>query len=199
MKEKSGLTWGHENSFEAFLRIYKSDNESALKWALRLKESIPYYYYFPVCFLALTGLRPIEAVNSLNLISAKGLDEYYNPEIGVLEHFRFPSVFLRGTKNAFLSIISDDLLEKLGHWHYSISYNMLRLALKRRKYNLQLQELRIYYATYLRQKGIPKESIDFIQGRISKDVFIRFYYKPHILQLRTQVLEAIKPLENQLL
>ncbi|MEM3714327.1 MAG: integrase [Nitrososphaeria archaeon] len=198
LKEKSGLKWGHENSFEAFLRIYKSNND-ALKWALRLKESIPYYYYFPICFLALTGLRPIEAINSLNLVSAKGLEDYYNPEVGVLEHFRFPSVFLRGTKNAFISIISDSLLEKLGKWHYSITYNMLRLALKRRNYNLQLQELRIYYATYLRQKGIPKESIDFIQGRISKDVFVRFYYKPHIIQLKKQVLEVIAQLEDQLL
>ena len=185
------------NSFETFLRMYNCSHD-ALKWVLEVKEKLLYYHYFPICFQALTGLRPTEAISSLNLIAVKGLDEYYNREYEVLEHFRYPNVFLRGTKNAFISIVSENLLERLKEWRYKTSYNMIKLALKRRGFKLQLQELRVYYATFLRQKNIPKESIDLIQGRIPRDVFVRFYYKPNILQLKNQVLEAIKTLENQL-
>jgi len=198
LKEKSGLKWGHESSFEVFLKMYNSPND-AFEWLLDVKEKMLYRYYFPICFQALTGLRPTEAISSLNLIAVKGLEEYYNREYEVLEHFRYPSVFLRGTKNAFISILSITMLERLKEWRYKTSYNMLRLALKKRGFKLKLQELRVYYATFLRQKNIPKESIDLIQGRIAKDIFVRFYYKPHVLQLKNQVLNTIKPLENQLL
>jgi len=71
--------------------------------------------------------------------------------------------------------------------------------IKRRKLGVRLQELRSYYATLLRENGISKESIDLTQGRISKDVFTRFYYRPYLQQLKDRVLEAVQTLEDKLL
>jgi hypothetical protein len=53
-----------------------------------------------VKFAVLTGLRPSEAVESVRLLSLRSEIKYYNPERQALEHFRFPSVFLRKTKKA---------------------------------------------------------------------------------------------------
>jgi hypothetical protein len=62
-----------------------------------------------VKFNLLTGLRPAEAVESVGLlndgVSAAGT-KYYNLEQQALEHFRFPHVFLRQTKKAFLSYVT---------------------------------------------------------------------------------------------
>lgn|ERR687897_399619 len=59
-------------------------------------------------FACLTGLRPSEACQSVKLISLSSLDEtgYYNQEQQTLEHFRFPDIFLRPTKKAWISYLS---------------------------------------------------------------------------------------------
>lgn len=36
---------------------------------------------------------------------------YYNPEQQFLEHFRFPEIFLRCTKSAYISIVDKQLLQ----------------------------------------------------------------------------------------
>ena len=63
-------------------------------------------------FCCLTGLRPAEAVESVRLINDKEeFPKYYNPERQSLEHFRFPSVFLRQTKKAYISFVTPETLD----------------------------------------------------------------------------------------
>ncbi len=55
-------------------------------------------------FATLTGLRPSEAVESVRLLN-NSVDlvvdqRYYNEERQCLEHFRYPTIFLRRTKTA---------------------------------------------------------------------------------------------------
>ena len=58
-----------------------------------------------VKFACLTGLRPAEAVESVRLINDKeAFPKYYNPKPQALEHFRFPDIFLRQTKKAYISL-----------------------------------------------------------------------------------------------
>jgi hypothetical protein len=59
----------------------------------------------------LTGLRPNEAYKSIRLLKEKGQEDYLNKDTMALEHFRFPDVFIRRTKNAYISIITDKALE----------------------------------------------------------------------------------------
>ena len=67
-------------------------------------------------FLASTGLRRTEAITCFNLIIdlySKGkLSEYYNSELNVLEHYKH-KVFLRGTKNAYISFVSKELIDQI--------------------------------------------------------------------------------------
>jgi len=67
-------------------------------------------------FMAITGLRLVEAIESYNLIiklAKEGkLNEYYNEEKEALEHFRFKEIFLRKSKKAFVSFIPKELIEK---------------------------------------------------------------------------------------
>ena len=65
---------------------------------------MPREYSTVLIFDVLTGLRPTEAVNSCKLItelSEKGkLNTYLDRELMMLQHFRFPELFLRNSKNA---------------------------------------------------------------------------------------------------
>jgi intergrase/recombinase len=63
---------------------------------------------------------------------------------------------------------------------------------------LRARHLRQLYSTTLRNKGIPKEMIDLLQGRIGQSIFTRFYYKPFLKEIQTKTLEAIKPLQEEL-
>lgn len=67
-----------------------------------------------VQFAVLTGLRPAETVESVRLINQPMTSHaisYYNPERQALEHFRFPEIFLRQTKKAYLSFVTPEMLE----------------------------------------------------------------------------------------
>ena len=63
-----------------------------------------------------TGLRPSEAVESVRLINQLLPEQkYYNPERQCLEHFRFPEIFLRCTKKAYISFIMLDNLQPIAN------------------------------------------------------------------------------------
>lgn len=63
-------------------------------------------------FNCLTGLRPSEAIESVRLLNKRVIlpIQYYNPERQTLEHFRFPQIFLRRTKSAYVSIVNREIL-----------------------------------------------------------------------------------------
>jgi hypothetical protein len=66
-----------------------------------------------VKFGCLVGLRPAEIVESVRLINDKEgvFAKYYNAEQMVLEHYKFPDVFLRFTKKAFISFMTGEMLD----------------------------------------------------------------------------------------
>ena len=94
-----------------------------------------YYFKLPVqygnilLYDTLTGLRPDEACKSITLLKEKGQEGYLNRDIMTLEHFRYPSIFIRRTKNAYFSIITERGLE-LARLSANCGYNALRLAAK---------------------------------------------------------------------
>jgi len=58
--------------------------------------------------------------------------------------------------------------------------NALRCYRKRRNIPMHMNYCRKIFATYLRQHGIEQEIIDLLQGRISKSIFMRHYYRPDL-------------------
>lgn len=127
------------------------------------------------------------------------LSEYYNEELGILEHFKHGELFLRHTKNCYISIMTDALVQQVAN-SQPISYSAIRKRLTRKKQTLRIKELRSYYATYLRKHGILAEYIDLIQGRIPKSVFARHYLRVEDLkELSSEVLATTSIMEIELL
>jgi len=58
--------------------------------------------------------------------------------------------------------------------------------------------LRKLYATRLRNH-LPQELIDLLQGRISQTVFMKFYYKPLLLDIQQKTIKALQPMQTELL
>jgi hypothetical protein len=48
------------------------------------------------------------------------------------------------------------------------------------------------FGTFLRNEGIEQEVIDLLQGRISKSVFVRHYWRPDISKFNEVRLKLVK-------
>jgi hypothetical protein len=162
---------------EIFHNIYSKNNYQDM--IVQLKDAcrkLDEKYSYALLYCTLTGLRPAEACSSIRLLKERR-DEYLSEDKKVMEHFRFPEVFMRRTKNAYISIMSDKIAEIVDSLE-SLSYNSIRLALRRQNLKMNMSICRKIYATYLRTEGIEQEIIDLLQGRIPKSVFVRHYYRP---------------------
>jgi hypothetical protein len=77
-------------------------------------QVLPYHMGLVVRHALLTGLRCVEAVESVRLIQDnETFQEYYNPDAMTLSHYKFKEQFLRITKKAFLSYITLDNLQPI--------------------------------------------------------------------------------------
>jgi intergrase/recombinase len=149
-------------------------------------------YFF---FNTLTGLRPDEAQKAIWLIKTRE-DEYVDKDRGILKHYQFPSIFLRKTKNTYVSIINDDMLEIAKATPSKERYLIgLRKMVLKKGYKMNMYYCRKVFATFLRNKGIEPEIIDLLQGRISSSVFVNHYYRPDINEIITK---KIRPVLDEL-
>jgi intergrase/recombinase len=152
-------------------------------------------------FLAVTGLRRTEAITSFNMVidlNANGrLGEYYNSELNVLEHCKY-KVFLRGTKNAYISFVPKELIDQMC-LSQKISYYAFHSRLNRKHIPLRFKELRSYHNSYLRKQGIISELVDVLAGRVPKTVFARHYLGEDMKAFSSQVLVIEEQQEKTLL
>jgi len=81
--------------------------------------------------------------------------------------------------------------------HAVIKYATLQTKLKRLGFRNRTKQLRKLYATI--RNYVPHEVVDLLQGRISQSIFLRFYYKPFLVDIRRKTLEGIKPMEKDML
>jgi intergrase/recombinase len=117
----------------------------------------------------------------------------------MLEHFRFPKLFLRKSKNCYISFVSEDVLRLvLRAVREKVTYAAMVQVIQSRGLPIRMLQLRKLYATTLRERGVTKEIIDLLQGRIGQSIFLRHYYKPYLSQVKTKVLEAMEKLANEL-
>lgn len=101
---------------------------------------------------------------------------------------------MRRTKNAYISVMFEELFKAIDHSNF-ISYNSLRLALRRRNIKMNISICRKIFATFLRNEGVEQEMIDLLQGRIPKSVFVRHYYRPDMSKF-DQISEKLTSLHN---
>ncbi|MDR2720612.1 MAG: hypothetical protein LBC03_07415 [Nitrososphaerota archaeon] len=177
--KKWGIKWsGYDAGFKGFLNIISNRHEGLRDYVTSAYAvALPNERLF-IEFLASTGLRVGEACIAFNLIiklQAEGrLGEYYNEGLQCLEHYKFPELFLRRTKKAYVSFVDMVTVGLIGD-SKPVNYNRLVCELKRQGCKLRLKQLRSYHNSRLYKAGIQSELIDIVAGRVPKSVFQRHY------------------------
>jgi intergrase/recombinase len=115
----------------------------------------------------------------------------------ILEHYKYPDIFIRRTKKAYISVLTDSVLD-LAKQASNCGYNALRLAVKRKHLDMNMAYCRKIFATYLRIEGIELEIIDLLQGRAPKSVFARHYFKPNLLEQKEKITVCLQNLYREI-
>jgi hypothetical protein len=196
IREKYQLRWS--NSEQENLKFFtnymagKGNFDEMVKWLNNATAKLPSDAANVLVFNTLTGLRPTEAVLSIQLIKSEQ-EKYVNKETGMLEHFRYPDLFIRKTKKVYITAFNDVILEVAEKADTS-SWKAIRSQLKRRGIESHLKYCKAIFATYLRKQGIESEVIDIYQGRVPTSVFAAYYLKTNIKDDRQMVLSAVQSL-----
>jgi intergrase/recombinase len=152
-------------------------------------------------FVVFSGLRRTEAVDSFNLITELSkqnrLHEYYNDELRIPEHFKLKALFLKRTKNAYVTFIPETLLREIVKSEL-LTYAQIRKRLDKNGLKVRINELRDFFGSFLVRHGLIREEVDLLQGRILPSIFIRHYWSPSFKDLRDRTLKAISLLEQSL-
>ena len=197
-----GFKWSVNTDDVIIARLIKArQNSNVLEWVKKVKQKNPTLSTF-MNFITATGLRFEEAITSYNLIidlaKQDKLSEYYDFEKEILEHFRFKELFIRRTKKAFISFVSRDLIKQIILECSRITRNVIVKRLQRRKMKLRFSDIREFWASYM-TKHLSQPEIDFLQGRVSANVFMRNYFNPAwISDLKERTIEGVKEMNRQL-
>ena len=196
-----GLKWKGKSSDDLIIeRLTRTvDSNEVFEWIRKVKSEVSELSVF-MDFMALSGLRFIEAVNSYNLIvdlAKEGrLSEYYNEDREVLEHFRFKELFIRNSKKAFISFIPKTMIEAISR-NKPLNMNYIQTKVKR-KVGLRFSDIREAHGTFL-TKHLNQIEIDFLHGRVSTSVFMRNYFNPAlIVDLKERVFRGLAEIQSKL-
>lgn len=138
-------------------------------------------------FMATTGLRYEEAINSWNLIiQLAGENKLRMRSWSIIG---FKGIFIRRTKKAFISFVPKDLINEIVKYR-PLTFNVLRKRIQRRRLKLRFGDIRELHASVL-TKYLREREIDFLHGRTSTSVFMRNYFNPAWIQdLKNRALEG---------
>jgi hypothetical protein len=195
-----GLKWSVRSDDLIIKRFTKVvDPNEMFEWIKLVKKTCPELKDF-VDFMAVSGLRYEEAVESYNLIiklAKQGkLSEYYDGEREILEHYKFKDVFLRRTKKAFISFVSKELIQTISH-NSPLNKYSIQTKVKRKTRKLRFGDIRELHGSLL-AKHLSEIEINFLHGRVSTTVFMRNYFNPALIgDLKKRVFQAIKQLQKQ--
>ena len=198
------MEWGGKSSDDIVIeRLTKvKDPDEVFEWIRQVKEVRPDLADF-MDFMAISGLRLVEAITSYNLIiklSRKGkLNEYYNEEMETLEHYKFKEQFIRRSKKAFISFVPKQLVEKIASndplpdSRYAIPTRIRKKGLK-----LRFSDIREAHASFM-TKYLRQPEIDFIHGRVTANIFMSNYFNPRFVpDLKARVFKGIAEIQNKI-
>ena len=175
---KYNLKWSGRNDLGDLVGLLYSNRFDEMVTELKHSlEKVPEDYANYFRFNVITGLRPSEAVKAVSMLRTNA--EYYNQELGLLEHFRYPREFIRNTKKAFISVVDAETIE-VARATRVLDYQGVRSEFRRRKLPFHMAYCRKIFATYMR-KHVDTELVDMLQGRIPTTVFAKHYNRPNQL------------------
>jgi intergrase/recombinase len=194
------LKWSSEDTLEAFNDVMINDKQnysSMIEWLKNCCSRLSPSYNNILLFNTLTGLRPDEACKAIMRIQREE-NNYVRTDLMILEHYKFPDIFIRRTKKAYISILTNSVLE-LARQASNCGYNALRLAVKRKGLDMNMAYCRKIFATYLRTQVVEQEIIDLLQGRTPKSAFARHYFKPNFIEEREKVITCLENFYQRLI
>ena len=173
IKERYQLKWSNNDSIQFFQNLTNQENNysSMLKWVKNTCKQIPEHYTNILIYCTLTGLRPTEVFSSINLIKSD-LDNYLDKEKMILEHIKYPEIFIRKTKKAYISVVNESIIHIAKDTKEKSSYDSLHCYFKRRKIPYNFNYGRKILATFMRNNGKEQEIIDLLQDRLSQSIFL---------------------------
>jgi len=186
------------DSLSAFLRILNASNSNIMQYYNEVTPMLRDNERLFSKFLLHSGLRMSEAIASFNLIiklsSENKLSDYYDENLSCLMHFKYPKLFIRGTKNCYITFISKDFLEQITSCEI-VTYASIRKRLEHNGKSMRFNEFRDYFGTHLVNNGILELEQNLCCGRIPVSIFIRHYWSPKLKELGTRVLNATAKME----
>jgi hypothetical protein len=193
------LKWSGQDTIEVFNDVMMNGEQnysSMIEWLKncysKLRSSYGNILFFNTLTISVFFLRREDSH-----IPIIPLHHYVRKDLMILEHYKYPYIFIRRTKKAYISILTDSILD-LAKQYANCGYNALRLAVKRRKLDMNMAYCRKIFATYLRTHGIEQEIIDLLQGRTPKSVFAKHYYKPNFGEEKKKVITCLDNLYQQI-
>jgi hypothetical protein len=193
-----GFHWDKPDALDVFNGIINGNHEDLKQWYRESIKVLPDQYKTFLEFTLRTGLRRSESFLAFSMVQelskSNQLDQYYNSKTQILEHFRFSKLFCRRTKNAYVSVVSREMIERIIRSR-KVYYTTLRKNLEKNRLTLRIKGLRSLNNTFLRDKRILSENIDLVSGRIPQTVFIRNYRKVNLEDLASEIL----PIQDQLI
>jgi hypothetical protein len=106
------LKWSNEETVWPFSDVIMNGEHnysSMITWLKDTCSKLHSSYGNILLFNTLTGLRPDEACKSIQIIQ-KEEGNYVRKDLMILEHYKFPHIFIRRTKKAYISIVTDSVL-----------------------------------------------------------------------------------------
>jgi len=177
------------------------DINAVYEWIRQVKEARPEYSVF-MDFMAITGLRFVEAVNSYNLIvklpKEGKLSEYYNVETETLEHYKFKDLFLRKGKKALVSFVPKDMVKRITEGPSVKSSPCIHRNVQYSGLPSRFSDLREFHGSIM-TKYLNQSEIDFLHGRIGTSTFMQNYYNPlWINDLKQRAFQGIREIQNEI-
>jgi hypothetical protein len=114
--KKYQIKWTEsDKSIKVFKSIFDSESngeslDKMIRWIKEVSKILPQEYRNILLFNTLTGLRPDEAQKAIYLIKIRE-KEYVDKDRGILKHHLFPDIFVRQTKNTYISVVNEAILD----------------------------------------------------------------------------------------
>ena len=102
-----------------------------IDWVKKAISILSVDYANLIIYNTLTGLRSNESIESLKLLKIENNNNYVNNQTMLIEHYKYPTQFIRRTKKAYISIVTDNLLKVIEESEPH-SYTSLQMLLKRK-------------------------------------------------------------------
>ena len=176
------LKWSSTDTLGVFERIMNNGTsyDKMLEYVKEILTVLLRSHANVIIFGTLTGLRPVEACKSVQLIHTY-LSNYLNADLFILEHFKWKDIFIGRTKKSFISVMTDRLL-RIAKSTDAQSYTSIYAYLYKRGLPMRMNYCRKIFGTHLRYCDIESEMVNLLEGRISSEIFVRHYWSPNMKQ-----------------